>query len=1300
MQSPFVLLALVLPLFLRPQDPARSSEEPQLVEPPCALELALAPDRPVRLRWRSGPDFRTSVYVLSDLLDTCLEVYRPDGSSLVTSDDEGGGRTPFACLLEEDPGHEFVVEIGALGNVAGRATAIFVLHPEPPEVLEAEARSSRAREEAEAHGRAGREEEALAVLREAAEALLSIEGADRSVRMMYAAERLGVALKDARDFALAARCLERALHGRRAALPPTHPHIEVTEGNLCWYLSLADPEAGVARARKILAEADARYPPGHARRLQSRHVLASTLQRLGRYAEAIAPWEEIIAARPRDKATDHARLALDYRFLLDVTNKAQDIQAVLDASMRAVAVLAPLLPEDDPQFLAILAGRAAALGRSGGRRQDVLDGFDRVVAGLRRRLPETDLGLLVARANRAGWLKSYGRIAEATPELEDVHRRMSVELALPDDHRSLLWVRTALSDCYAAQGRLEESLELVDRALRGYRLRPGQYPETAPDLLGARETRADRLASLGRLAEARAEIEGALDVLESAPPEQLGGSRRRILRSAAQIGTMLGDLVRARALYERRLAAGPFRKGVDVDYVHDCGNYASVLLQLGEGEAALLQMQAVERYAEENGGLPETHETRFILAATHASILLSAARYDEALAVLEGVDAAAGGLHRDHLAYLRGAILGAAGSASAAVEVLEDALDRSDPAGSLVSYVRAQMARLLLQHLHVLGEEERARAVALRRAEGITASVLDAERGESERVLGRLAGSLARDLSAVLTLAQESAEDLALGRAAFAASETLGASSLVPALLRRAAGDDPEVAALGEEVRRLGFRIADAAAATERAEPGEQAALAGALDELVRERDLRRAAISGRLSALEGVDPVIAPASVERAAGVLRSGEAAVGYQRYERWDTEASDSRAALRSHARYLAAVVRPDASLRWVDLGPADELDETIGAWRRALGVAAERGIGLVPGAAAGDTPAAGIGARLHALAIAPVLAAAGDVECLVVAPDAALGLVPFDALAPAGGAPLGDGVRVVLVDSLRHLDLPGDLFGVPTESRLLVLGGVDYDADAGPSPGPFTAPPAAALPRSAALAGPLASLPGTAREAQAIARLFGESFDSAGATILTGSEADRKRLFDGAPRARFLHLATHGWFAEELAQELEADRPAGPGLGLGRRVVGYAPLTLCGLALAGANHPASADGVRPGRITAEELAGLDLGGCELAVLSACETAVGLERRGEGLASLRRALTIAGARWSLTSLWKVPDEATQELMIAFYEGMWTDGLAPREALWHAKRRLREARAADGRPLYTERDWAGWVLYGPLRD
>lgn len=96
-------------------------------------------------------------------------------------------------------------------------------------------------------------------------------------------------------------------------------------------------------------------------------------------------------------------------------------------------------------------------------------------------------------------------------------------------------------------------------------------------------------------------------------------------------------------------------------------------------------------------------------------------------------------------------------------------------------------------------------------------------------------------------------------------------------------------------------------------------------------------------------------------------------------------------------------------------------------------------------------------------------------------------------------------------------------------------------------------------------------------------------------------------------------------------------------------------------------------------------------DLVVLSACNTGLGKDVKGEGLIGLTRGFMYAGAARVVASLWKVDDEATAELMSRFYQKMFKDGLPPSAALraaqldiWKQKRwRM---------PYY----WASFVLHG----
>jgi len=113
-------------------------------------------------------------------------------------------------------------------------------------------------------------------------------------------------------------------------------------------------------------------------------------------------------------------------------------------------------------------------------------------------------------------------------------------------------------------------------------------------------------------------------------------------------------------------------------------------------------------------------------------------------------------------------------------------------------------------------------------------------------------------------------------------------------------------------------------------------------------------------------------------------------------------------------------------------------------------------------------------------------------------------------------------------------------------------------------------------------------------------------------------------------------------------------------------------------------------RNGFLQAFEVYNLRLS-ADLVVLSACQTAVGQDVKGEGLLGLSRGFMYAGAQRVVASLWKVPDRASAELMKYFYRGMLVNGLRPAAALRAAQAVMRKnPRTAD--PYY----WAGFILQG----
>jgi CHAT domain-containing protein len=94
----------------------------------------------------------------------------------------------------------------------------------------------------------------------------------------------------------------------------------------------------------------------------------------------------------------------------------------------------------------------------------------------------------------------------------------------------------------------------------------------------------------------------------------------------------------------------------------------------------------------------------------------------------------------------------------------------------------------------------------------------------------------------------------------------------------------------------------------------------------------------------------------------------------------------------------------------------------------------------------------------------------------------------------------------------------------------------------------------------------------------------------------------------------------------------------------------------------------------------------------MLSACETGLGRERRGEGVIGLTRAFMYAGAPTVGVSLWSVGDKSTAELMSDFYKRLLTKQQpSPAAAMRAAQRQM-----IDGKHYSAPFYWAPFVLVG----
>lgn len=421
--------------------------------------------------------------------------------------------------------------------------------------------------------------------------------------------------------------------------------------------------------------------------------------------------------------------------------------------------------------------------------------------------------------------------------------------------------------------------------------------------------------------------------------------------------------------------------------------------------------------------------------------------------------------------------------------------------------------------------------------------------------------------------------------------------------------------------------------------------------------------------ALAALGPDTATAEAEK----LRSRLGELRLER-ERLGTElrtAAPRIAALRDPKPLGAAAVRPrldaDTLLLSYSVGEtgtvlfalsrADGLSvHRVAAGRARLAAEVDDLRRLVLRRRTGLSEASGPEARaraLYDLLLAPAASRFAGARRLAVVPDGPLHLLPFALLADARGAPLAERLPVSLAPSATALVELARLR--PPSARAPVAAA--FGDPVYPAPG--SAPSADVTVRSLLGRGTLEALPATRREVESVAAAIGPR-----ARRFLGAEATEERALEAARGARFLHFACHAILDEE--------RPLDSALALSIPARPSAP---------GAN----------GLLQAwEVLEGMRLD-ADLVVLSACETALGEEEGGEGIAGLSRAFQWAGARSVLASLWTVPDDSTADLMKAFYEALGR-GLPRDEALSEAQRTIRSRGGDAAHPYF----WAAFALLG----
>jgi CHAT domain-containing protein/Tfp pilus assembly protein PilF len=354
-------------------------------------------------------------------------------------------------------------------------------------------------------------------------------------------------------------------------------------------------------------------------------------------------------------------------------------------------------------------------------------------------------------------------------------------------------------------------------------------------------------------------------------------------------------------------------------------------------------------------------------------------------------------------------------------------------------------------------------------------------------------------------------------------------------------------------------------------------------------------------------------------------------------------DDRTALLEYAvgterSYLFVVDRE--GLKYHRLPPAAEIERQVEELRGALLQTGRLGFGRYVRSAR----------RLYETLIAPAAGALARKRNLIVIPEGKLHFLPFESLLASEA---GAGGRA----DHRALDYLLKRWTVSYAPSAGVLAGLRQN-------GGHRCPAQHPVKQFIAFADPAyppasdyKSLPDSSREAAGIAKLFRP--DETAVYLRDEASEEKVKASEHLLCARRVHFAAHGEISESEPQ--------------------HSALVL----KAGGSPP------EDGRLRTYEIFNLRLG-ADLVVLSACQTGMGKELKGEGVIGLARAFLYAGTSSAAVSLWQVPDRSTADLMIRFYQHLKQGG-DKAGALRRAKLELIEA-GYFANPHY----WAPFVLIG----
>ena len=983
-----------------------------------------------------------------------------------------------------------------------------------------------------------------------------------------------------------------------------------------------------------------------------------------------------------------------------------DFSRSRDLYLPAITLSEKIRGPEHEETLATLTGLAKAYDLSGDHAR-AIELCQRVLEMKRRLLGEAHPSTALSMSNLASAYLAVGQYAEAEPLLLRALEIQQTSGEDDDDTADIIY--GALASLYDATSRSSQAESLHRRTLALREKRYGRdHEQTATTMNNLGLT----LLRAGKYADAKALLEESLRVEEKASgpmSANLAGS----LSNLGYLYAQTGEYGNAASLYRRAISIAEERLGGESRMTSAMlSNLGDVYSRMREHARAIAVMEQALALSEKLYGVdhPRTAPSVSSLGIVHllgGNVELAAPLLERAVVIYErshivDENTAQALSNLANLYFRRGDRPGAERLLRRALEIDEATLGADHPKTArstsnlgFVALTNGEHARALALLQRALADQERVLGLkhpqTVESAVGVVQALLELGRTDAlESAGGKLAEARREEMTEALSFASE-AQRLAFAREfdPYFPAATLGDGVEVATAVLRFKGvvldsilEDRQTGITGQDPKRSELLLELQSLRRQRLQLALSKTVGGEeqrermlrrIDEiqsvLVEDKDLTRRALSVR------------PQDV---ADVLPAGTTLIEFLRYRHYEGRT-------QLEPRYGAVVISASAKPVWVSLGKAEELEREIARYQRALRNGTT------------DAELQKLLRGLYERIWRPVGAAlsAGTRQVLL-SPDGALSLLSFATLLDREQRFLGERFSLGYVASGRDLLREAS---TSISHRFVLFAAPDFVRETGAPPARQTASVESGVAplvtgdgdsierareanRSAFQALKLDPLPGTRAESkglQELAREWGWEVE-----VYEGAEATEDRL-RALQSPGVLHLATHGFFLGAASDASEPRRGVGgirppaadlsdpPSWSLPALDGLSDPMYRSGIALAGAQSTLLQwrSGVIPatesdGVLLADEVVSLRLEGTWLVTVSACDSAIGEVRPGEGVLGIRRGFLQAGAQNLLMTLWPVSDRPTAELMQRFYVELDRGRVPPVEALARAQREI----------------------------